>query len=107
VRALSKIHENEALTGSCFAEGNYEVHLLARRIGKQLVRRQFNWRGPLWMPLNFSREFESLQKFHHYYGDDFKVECPAGLREVSSTIREVGGRNFFAPVFSKLFLKGC
>ena len=21
---------------------------------------------------------ESLQKFHHYYGDDFKIECPTG-----------------------------
>ncbi|HEV8550112.1 MAG TPA: glucosidase [Polyangiaceae bacterium] len=35
-----------------------------------------NWRGPVWMPLNFLI-VESLQKFHHYYGDDFKVECPA------------------------------
>jgi hypothetical protein len=34
-----------------------------------------NWRGPVWMPVNFLI-IESLQKFHHYYGDDFKVECP-------------------------------
>lgn len=36
-----------------------------------------NWRGPIWFPLNFLI-IESLQKFHHYYGDDFKVECPTG-----------------------------
>ena len=36
-----------------------------------------NWRGPIWMPMNFLL-VESLQKFHHYYGDDFKVECPVG-----------------------------
>jgi Mannosylglycerate hydrolase MGH1-like glycoside hydrolase domain len=36
-----------------------------------------NWRGPIWMPMNFLL-IESLQKFHHYYGDDFKVECPTG-----------------------------
>ena len=36
-----------------------------------------NWRGPIWFPLNFLL-VESLQKFHHYYGDDFKVECPTG-----------------------------
>ena len=36
-----------------------------------------NWRGPVWMPVNFLI-IESLQKFHHYYGDDFKVECPTG-----------------------------
>jgi hypothetical protein len=34
-----------------------------------------NWRGPVWMPMNFLI-IEALQKFHHYYGDDFKIECP-------------------------------
>jgi hypothetical protein len=36
-----------------------------------------NWRGPVWFPVNFLL-IESLQKFHRYYGDDFKVECPTG-----------------------------
>ena len=36
-----------------------------------------NWRGPIWFPLNFLL-IESLQKFHHYLGDDFKVEYPTG-----------------------------
>ena len=36
-----------------------------------------NWRGPIWTPMNFLL-VESLQKFHHYYGDDFKVDCPVG-----------------------------
>ena len=36
-----------------------------------------NWRGPIWFPVNFLL-VESLQKFHHYLGDDFKVECPTG-----------------------------
>jgi hypothetical protein len=36
-----------------------------------------NWRGPIWFPVNFLI-IESLQKFHHYYGDTFKVECPTG-----------------------------
>src|SRR5437868_14400035 len=35
-----------------------------------------NWRGPIWFPVNFLL-IESLQKFHHYLGDDFKVEFPA------------------------------
>jgi hypothetical protein len=34
-----------------------------------------NWRGPIWFPVNFLL-IESLQKFHHYLGDDFKVEFP-------------------------------
>ena len=36
-----------------------------------------NWRGPVWFPVNFLI-IESLQKFHHFYGDSFKVECPTG-----------------------------
>ncbi|MCE7933207.1 MAG: glucosidase [Chlorobi bacterium CHB2] len=36
-----------------------------------------NWRGPVWFPVNFLI-IESLQKFHHYYGDDFTVEFPTG-----------------------------
>jgi hypothetical protein len=36
-----------------------------------------NWRGPVWFPVNFLI-IESLQKFHHYLGDEFKVECPVG-----------------------------
>ena len=36
-----------------------------------------NWRGPVWFPLNYLL-IESLQKFHYYLGDDFKVEFPTG-----------------------------
>ncbi len=41
-----------------------------------------NWRGPIWFPVNFLI-IESLQKFHHYYGNDFKVECPTGSGQLS------------------------
>ena len=36
-----------------------------------------NWRGPVWFPMNYLI-IESLQKFHHYFGDDLKVEVPTG-----------------------------
>jgi len=38
-----------------------------------------NWRGPVWFPVNYLL-VESLQKFHHYYGEDFKVECPTNSK---------------------------
>jgi hypothetical protein len=50
-----------------------------------------NWRGPIWFPLNFLL-IESLQKYHFFLGDDFKIECPKGsgrnitLWEVSQEI---------------------
>jgi hypothetical protein len=46
-----------------------------------------NWRGPIWFPVNYLI-IESLQKFHHYYGDEFKVECPTGSGNLM-TINEV------------------
>ncbi len=36
-----------------------------------------NWRGPVWFPVNYLM-IESLQKFNHYFGDEFRVECPTG-----------------------------
>jgi hypothetical protein len=36
-----------------------------------------NWRGPIWMPVNYL-VIESLQRLHHYYGDSLKVQCPTG-----------------------------
>jgi len=52
-----------------------------------------NWRGPVWFPVNFLI-IESLQRFHHYYGNDFKVEYPTGsdkyytLEEISFKLTE-------------------
>ncbi|MEJ1977259.1 MAG: hypothetical protein WDN49_15300 [Acetobacteraceae bacterium] len=42
-----------------------------------------NWRGPVWMPVNILL-IDSLREFHHYYGDDFEVECPVGSGQLRS-----------------------
>jgi hypothetical protein len=36
-----------------------------------------NWRGPVWLPVNYLA-IEALQRLHHYYGDSFRVEAPTG-----------------------------
>ena len=61
-----------------------------------------NWRGPVWFPVNFLI-IESLQKFHHYYGDDFTIECPTGSGRFS-TINEVACE--LTDRLSRLFLRG-
>ena len=48
-----------------------------------------NWRGPVWFPMNFLL-VESLQKFHHYLGNSFKVEFPTGSGNMK-TLWEVAG----------------
>ena len=45
-----------------------------------------NWRGPVWFPVNYLL-IESLQKFHHYFGDDFKIEFPSALRQKAHAFR--------------------
>jgi len=59
-----------------------------------------NWRGPVWFPLNYLL-IESLQKFHHYLGDDFKVECPTGSGKMM-TLWEVAAE--LSRRLSRLFL---
>jgi hypothetical protein len=60
-----------------------------------------NWRGPVWMPVNFLI-IESLQKFHHYYGEDFKIEYPthSGQRTTINAVADELSRRL-----SRLFLK--
>ena len=60
-----------------------------------------NWRGPIWMPVNYLI-IESLQKFHHYYGDNFKIECPTASGNYMS-IRQVADE--LIQRLSRLFLK--
>jgi hypothetical protein len=101
VRALSKIHERQPYK-LVLAEGEYEVSYWPAESQNHLFGGNSNWRGPLWMPLNFL-VIESLQKFHHYYGDDFKVECPTGSGKfitINGIAAELSRR------LSKLFLKG-
>jgi len=50
-----------------------------------------NWRGPIWMPMNFLL-IESLHTFYQYYGDEYKIECPTNsgnfmtLQEVANEL---------------------
>src|SRR5262249_2840527 len=61
-----------------------------------------NWRGPIWFPVNFLL-VESLQKFHHYLGDDFKVEFPTGSGRLL-TLWEVAGE--LSRRLTRIFLSG-
>ena len=100
VRALSRAHLERPYVFRM--DGN---DLTVRYTSAESDARQFggnsNWRGPIWFPLNFLI-IESLQKFHHYYGDDFKVECPTGsghLLTIQQVAEELSRR------LSRIFLK--
>jgi hypothetical protein len=74
VRAVSRYHLEHPYRLD--VDGvSHEVHYEPGESSTGLFGGNSNWRGPIWFPLNFLL-VESLQKFHHYYGDDFLVECP-------------------------------
>jgi len=102
VRALSKQHELEPFR---FAAGgtNHEVGYWPAESRSGLFGGNSNWRGPIWMPINYLI-IEALQRFHYYYGDEFKVECPTGSGKFL-TLYEVGEE--LAQRLSRLFLKGA
>ncbi len=76
VRALSRQHQDAPFELDVQGQ-TFSVKYLPAESESGLFGGNSNWRGPIWMPVNFLL-IESLQKFHHYYGDDFKVECPTG-----------------------------
>jgi hypothetical protein len=76
IRALSGIHREQPYVLPVNGN-NYSVAYEPAESSTGLFGGNSNWRGPIWFPVNYLL-IESLQKFHHYLGDDFKVECPTG-----------------------------
>jgi hypothetical protein len=92
LRALSKYHQDhpyilqidDVWFSVKYAPGESETALFGGNS---------NWRGPVWMPMNYLL-IESLKRFHDYYGDDFKIEYPThsgklfSLKEISNLLAE-------------------
>jgi Glycosyl hydrolase family 63 C-terminal domain len=88
IRGLSRFHQGNPYT----LEVNGTEHRVDYEPGESstgLFGGNSNWRGPIWFPVNFLL-VESLQKFHHYLGDDFKVEFPTGSGNMK-TLWDVAG----------------
>ncbi|MGJ5814599.1 MGH1-like glycoside hydrolase domain-containing protein [Paludibaculum fermentans] len=76
IRALSRVHKDQPY--SLQVDGQeYRVGYEPAESSTGLFGGNSNWRGPIWFPVNYLL-IESLQKFHHYLGDSFQVECPTG-----------------------------
>jgi len=84
VRALSRVHAEHPYVFAC-GGSTMTVAYEAGDSSSYLFGGNSNWRGPIWMPVNYLL-VESLQKFHHYYGNDFRVECPTGSGKSGSIL---------------------
>jgi hypothetical protein len=81
IRALSRYHQDHPY--EVFVNGNVSrVDYEPAESTTGVFGGNSNWRGPIWMPVNYLL-IESLQKFHHYYGEDFQVPCPARSKQNS------------------------
>ncbi|HZT58446.1 MAG TPA: hypothetical protein VFA21_07405, partial [Pyrinomonadaceae bacterium] len=109
VRALSRYHlEHPCVMSLGGEESRVDYEPAESTTG--MFGGNSNWRGPVWFPANYLL-IESLQKFHYYFGDEFRVECPVGSGRMMSLwevavelsrrlsrlfLRDAGGRR---PVF--------
>jgi len=74
IRALSQFHRDHPYQVTA-GNMDYRVDYEPGESTTGLFGGNSNWRGPIWFPVNYLL-VESLQKFHHYFGENFKVEFP-------------------------------
>ena len=100
IRAVSKVHRDAPY--SLTAAGvEYRVGYEPAESSNGLFGGNSNWRGPIWFPINFLL-IEALQRFHHYHGEHFTVECPTGSGRLM-TLAEVASE--LSRRLSAIFLK--
>jgi hypothetical protein len=88
IRALSQFHRDHPYTLTVSGV-QHRVDYEPAESSSGLFGGNSNWRGPIWFPVNYLI-IESLQKFHFYLGDNYKVECPTGSGRMA-TLWEVAG----------------
>jgi hypothetical protein len=101
VRALSRRHADQPYAFE-HAGAVFSVGYLPGESDTRLFGGNSNWRGPVWLPVNFLL-IEGLREFHRYYGADFRVECPVGsgrLLDLNEVADELARR------LARLFLLG-
>ena len=100
IRALSRFHRDHPYMLK--ADGmEYRVDYEPAESSTGLFGGNSNWRGPIWFPVNFLL-IESLQKFHFFLGDHYKVECPTGSGQMLD-LWEVAGE--ISQRLTRIFLR--
>ena len=102
IRSLSKAHQHHPYVLHAGGE-EFRVDYAPGESATGLFGGNSNWRGPIWMPVNYLL-IEALERYHHFYGDDLKVECPVGSGR-RLTLREVAQE--LAARVASIFLPGA
>jgi mannosylglycerate hydrolase MGH1-like protein/glycosyl hydrolase family 63 len=100
IRALSRYHSDHPyrlpVNGS-----EYRVDYEPAESSTGFFGGNSNWRGPIWLPVNYLL-IESLQKFHFFLGDNYKVECPTGSGQLAN-LWDVAGQ--ISQRLTRIFLR--
>ena len=92
IRALSKYHKDNPYSVKIDGQ-DYSIQYDPGDSTSNLFGGNSNWRGPVWMPINYLI-IRSIRKYGEFYGDHLKVECPVGsgtmlnLTEVSQVLTQ-------------------
>ncbi len=101
VRSLSKVHERHPYVFDTGGEP-LRVDYSPGESTTSLFGGNSNWRGPIWFPVNYLL-IEALERFHYFYGEGFKIECPTGSGR-RLTLKEVAHE--LSLRLARLFLPG-
>lgn len=100
IRSMSAIHRGQPFVMRVNGD-EYRVDYTPAESSSRMFGGNSNWRGPIWFPLNYLL-IESLQKFHHFFGDKLEVEFPTGsgnVMDLGQVARELSRR------LSRIFLR--
>ncbi|MCK5355468.1 MAG: glucosidase, partial [Methyloprofundus sp.] len=93
IRSLSRIHNEHKDLGNIPGVGSSMIEYIPGESTSWMFGGNSNWRGPVWLPINFSL-IQALDKYHHYLGDDFTIPVPCqnnqqmNLRQIADLISE-------------------
>jgi hypothetical protein len=93
IRSLSRYHKDHPYIAKT-RFGEFRVDYDPGESTSGLFGGNSNWRGPVWFPVNYLL-IEALERYHHFYGDMLKVECPIGsgrLLNLVQVAREIATR---------------
>jgi hypothetical protein len=102
VRSLSRVYKDRPYVFRTDGDAHeYSVAYVPGDMDSHQMGGNSNWRGPIWLPINFLL-IESLLEYHRYYGDTFRIECPTGsgqLVDINGVAHELAERlgSLFVP----------